>query len=76
MGLQILILYRTFNSGSPWNVVAGEGGADLRQLTEHYRKKEERMEVARKARMVDGKVVTVYDDTTGGRFKGFPFSSK
>lgn len=67
---------RQFNSSSPWNVVAGEGGADLRQLTEHYQKKEERMEDARKARMVSGKVVTVYDDTTAGRFKNFPFSSK
>jgi hypothetical protein len=57
-------------------VVAGEGGADLRQLTEHYQKREEKIEGARKARMVDEKVVTVYDDTTGGRFKGFPFSSK
>ena len=57
-------------------MVAGEGGADLRQLTEHYRNKEERIEEARKARMVDGKVVTVYDDTTGGRLKGFPFSPK
>ena len=57
-------------------MVAGEGGADLRQLTEHYRNKEERIEEARKARTVDGKVVTVYDDTTGGRLKGFPFSPK
>lgn len=45
-------------------------------MTEHYKQKEERMEAARKARMINGKVVTVYDDTTGGRFKGFPLSSK
>ena len=69
-------IHRQFNSSSPWNVVAGEGGADLRQLTKHYEETEKRMEEARVARIVDGKVKTVYDDTTGGRWKGFPFSSK
>jgi len=57
-----------FNQSSPWNVVAGEGGADLDKLMAHYAQKEKVRHEDRLARMKDGKVVTVYDDTTGGRF--------
>ena len=73
---QANLVRRQFNAGSPWNVVAGEGGADLRELMKHYDEKAKKTEEARAARIVDGKVTTVYDDTTGGRWKGFPFSSK
>ena len=59
---------RRLNAGSPWNVAAGQGCADMSQLMEHLAKKEQQREEERVARMVDGKVVTVYDDTTEGRF--------
>jgi hypothetical protein len=48
--------------------VAGEGGADLSELMEHYTKKNKETEEKRLAQMKNGRVVTVYDDTTGGRF--------
>ena len=65
---------RTFNQSSPWNVVAGEGGADMSELVQHYAKKDKEREASRLAQMKDGKVVTVYDDTTGGRFPSWmPF---
>ena len=48
--------------------MAGEGGADMGELMEHYAKKDKKQEETRLARMKGGKVVTVYDDTTGGRF--------
>lgn len=50
-----------FNVGSPWNVVAGEGSANLEELVKHYENQREKQESARVARMRDGKVVTVYD---------------
>jgi hypothetical protein len=53
------------NQASPWNVVAGEGGADLSKLMEHYVRENEKVERERAER---GKITTVYDDTTGGRF--------
>lgn len=59
---------RRLNQASPWNVVAGEGNADMSELMEYYAKKNKVQEEARFARIKDGKVVTVYDDTTGGRF--------
>ena len=59
---------RRFNQSSPWNVVAGEGGADLNKLMEHYAKRDKAREEARLARVRDGKVFTVYDDTTGGHW--------
>lgn len=40
----------------------------MSELMEHYAKKNKEHEEARLARMQAGKVVTVYDDTTGGRF--------
>src|SRR5947207_8804403 len=40
----------------------------MSELVEHYAKKNKAQEEARLARMQAGKVVTVYDDTTGGRF--------
>lgn len=30
---------RIFNTGSPWNVPAGQGGANLDKLIAHYEKK-------------------------------------
>ena len=30
---------RLFNTGSPWNVPAGQGGANLDKLIAHYEKK-------------------------------------
>jgi hypothetical protein len=48
-------------------VVAGEGAADLTKLMEHYSRENEKAEQDRVARIKDGKVTTVYDDTTGGR---------
>ena len=60
---------RILNRSSPWNVAAGEGGADLTKLMEHYSRQNEQAEQDRLARTKqDGKVTTVYDDTTGGRF--------
>lgn len=60
---------RVLNRSSPWNVVAGQGGADLTKLMEHYAQESEKAEHDRVARIRgDGKVTTVYDDTTGGRF--------
>ena len=40
----------------------------MSELMEHYAKKDKKTEETRLARMKGGKVVTVYDDTTGGRF--------
>jgi hypothetical protein len=45
--------------------VAGEGGADLSKLMEHYARENEKAE---RERVERGKINTVYDDTTGGRF--------
>lgn len=49
-------------------MVAGEGGADLSKLMEHYARENERAERERAERVEKGKITTVYDDTTGGRF--------
>jgi len=51
-----------FNHGSPWNVVAGQGSADLTQLVSHYEAKHKKIEESRIGRMRDGKVVTIYED--------------
>lgn len=58
------------NRSSPWNVVAGQGGADLGKLMEYYSRENEKAEQDRAERMKKdgGKITTVYDDTTGGRF--------
>lgn len=57
-----------FNSSSPWNVAAGQGGVDLTKVMELYAKKDAEAEQRRLERNGDGKIETVYDDTTGGRF--------
>lgn len=63
------ILFRALNRSSPWNVVAGEGGADLGKLMEYYARENEKVEKERAERVKrEGKITTVYDDTTGGRF--------
>ena len=44
---------------------------------EHYVKQEQQMEEERLARIKDGRVVTIYDDTTGGRIPSWvPFIGK
>lgn len=48
--------------------MAGQGTADMSMVTEHYVKRHQIMEDERVAKIVDGKITTVYDDTTGGRF--------
>ena len=40
-----------FNTGSPWNVIAGEGTADMRKLEAYYIEKRKSMEEAREAKM-------------------------
>ncbi|PGH35205.1 hypothetical protein GX50_01901 [[Emmonsia] crescens] len=52
----------TFNSGSPMNVPAGNGSADLTAIVAHYEAKNKKIEEERVARMKDGKVVSIYDD--------------
>lgn len=42
---------RFFNQGSPWNVAAGEGTADLSKLAEHFDKFNEQRESERVERM-------------------------
>ena len=53
--------------GSPDNNAPGDR-ADLRKLVKYYEKGIAAEEEARVSRIKDGEVVTVYDDTTGGRF--------
>lgn len=67
--------FRALNRSSPWNVVAGEGAADLTKLMEHYSRENEKAEAARVSKIgTGGKITTVYDDTTGGRFPSWvPF---
>ncbi|KAK5062478.1 hypothetical protein LTR84_004550 [Exophiala bonariae] len=50
-----------FNHGSPWNVAAGQGGADLNALTKFYHEKAQAQEEERLSRLKDGKVVSVYE---------------
>jgi hypothetical protein len=33
---------RMFNMGSPYNVIAGQGGADLTELVAHYEKENQK----------------------------------
>ncbi|EEH17499.2 hypothetical protein PABG_00062 [Paracoccidioides brasiliensis Pb03] len=51
-----------FNTGSPMNVPAGNGSADLTAVVAHYNAKNKKTEQDRVARMKDGKVVSIYDD--------------
>jgi hypothetical protein len=52
---------RAFNFGSPYNISAGQGSANLSALVRHYDEKEQRQEEARLRRMKDGRVVSAYD---------------
>ena len=54
--------YRAFNTGSPINVSAGNGSADLKHVVAHYEARNKATEEKRVARMKDGKVVSIYDD--------------
>jgi hypothetical protein len=56
------LFIRIFNSGSPINVPAGNGGADLTAVVAHYERRRKAVEEYRAARMKDGKVVSIYDD--------------
>ena len=73
----MLYVPRLFNTGSPWNVAAGQQGADLRALTQHYHDMDKQREEERLAKVEaqGGKVVTVYDEMQGGRMRGFPFEN-
>ncbi|KAK2799014.1 hypothetical protein FQN50_008641 [Emmonsiellopsis sp. PD_5] len=51
-----------FNTGSPMNVPAGNGSADLTAVVSHYQMRNKKTEEQRVARMKDGKVVSLYDD--------------
>lgn len=55
------LIFRAFNQGSPWNVAAGQGGADLNALTKYYHEKAQAQEEERLSRRKDGKVVSVYE---------------
>ncbi|PGH10779.1 hypothetical protein AJ79_05252 [Helicocarpus griseus UAMH5409] len=50
-----------FNTGSPINVPAGNGSADLTKVVAHYQEKNRKTEEDRVARMKDGKVISLYD---------------
>jgi hypothetical protein len=50
-----------FNTGSPINVAAGAGQADLNELVQHYKAKHDAMEEKRLASMKDGKVVPLHE---------------
>lgn len=38
---------RFFNHGSPWNVAAGQGTADLSKLQQHYEEQRRQLDVER-----------------------------
>jgi len=57
-----LMCPEVFNSGSPINVPAGNGAADLTAVVAHYERRRNAIEQDRVARMKDGKVVSIYDD--------------
>lgn len=46
---------RIFNTGSPWNIPAGQGGANLDKLIAHYEKKNWEAEEAKVKFMREGK---------------------
>jgi hypothetical protein len=50
----------SFNTSPPYNVPAGSS-VDLSAVVAHYEQQNKQMEVARVARMKDGKVVSLYD---------------
>ena len=64
----VLMVDRAFNRSSPSNVIAGQGGADLSALMELYSRNNEKAQREKIERQNAGKVDTVYDDTTEGRF--------
>ncbi|PGH00388.1 hypothetical protein GX51_05796 [Blastomyces parvus] len=51
-----------FNTGSPMNVPAGNGSADLTAIVAHYQNQNKKIEEERVARMKDGKVTSIYED--------------
>ncbi|EDN06105.1 NADH-ubiquinone oxidoreductase [Histoplasma capsulatum] len=51
-----------FNTGSPMNVPAGNGSADLTSIVSHYQTKNRKIEEERVSRMKDGKVLSIYED--------------
>ncbi len=50
-----LASYRIFNTGSPWNVPAGHGGANLDSLIAHYEKKNADAEEQKMKTLKEGK---------------------
>ena len=47
--------HRIFNTGSPYNVPAGQGGANLDALIAHYKKKNAEHDAAKLKEMREGK---------------------
>ena len=54
-------MLRAFNFGSPWNVSAGQGVADLAEVAKFYEEQNRQAEEQRIARMKKSKGVSVYD---------------
>ena len=52
----LLTTYRMFNAGSPINVAAGDGSADMEELVRYYKEKYDIMEENRLADIRNGKV--------------------
>jgi hypothetical protein len=50
-----------FNAGSPWNVSAGHGRADLSAATQYYEQKNKDIEAERIERLTRNKGRSVYD---------------
>ncbi|KAK4943981.1 hypothetical protein LTR10_016501 [Elasticomyces elasticus] len=56
-----LRLPESFNFGSPYNVAAGQGSADLSELAKFYQQESEVAEKERIERLKRNKGVSVYD---------------
>lgn len=55
------MLSRTLNAGSPWNVSAGHGTADLSALVKFYDEEHKQQEVERIQRLKKNNGVSIYD---------------
>lgn len=50
-----------FNTGSPFNVPAGQGGGDLDELVAHYQKQNVEREAEKRKSLMEGKTTSIYD---------------
>jgi hypothetical protein len=57
----MFMFFRFFNSGSPWNISAGRGTADLSALTKFYQDEKEGAEQQRIERLKRNNGRSVYD---------------